>query len=73
MGIDNKIKLSFKFLQNIVGAERVLVLWSFVGVATCGNKLALRRKTKSLHAKSHSSSYSFRDLSVHKDRRAWLG
>jgi len=57
-----------------VGARRVLVLWSIVnvrvGVAPCWNKLALRRKSNNLHAKSqHSCSYSFRELCVHTDRR----
>jgi len=42
-------------------------------VAPCWNKLALRRKLRNLHAKSQwPSSYSFRDLCVHTDRRTWL-
>jgi len=60
-----------------VGAKWVLVLQSFVGVrvglAPCWNKLTLRRKPKNLHAKTqHSSSHSFRDLSVHTHWRIWL-
>jgi len=79
MGIDNKNKLSFTFLQNIknVGFGRTLVLWSFVGVRVAWHptkkKLALRRKPKNLHVKSQlSRSYSFPDLSVHTERRTWL-
>jgi len=59
MDIDNKNKISYKFLQNDiitimknVGDRRDLVLWSFVsvraGMAPCWNKLTLRRKTKNL-------------------------
>jgi len=38
-------------------------MWAWKGFS------ALRRNPKNLHAKSHSSCYSFRDLSVHTDRR----
>jgi len=64
-----------------VGARRFLALWECVrvGVVPCWNKHVWRRKPKNLHAKSQiSSSYSFRDLSVHTDRptvchrRTWL-
>jgi len=40
----------YKLLKN-VGARRVLALRAIVGVAPCGNKLALRKKLKNLHAK----------------------
>jgi len=71
IGIDENYTLQLKMFctsQSFGGLEGVRV-----GVTCLRNKLAFHRKTRKLNLKSHPSSFnSFRDPSVHMDRRTWI-